>query len=94
MNDTARCIRARVTGRVQGVGFRMATRERAHQLGLQGYVANCLNGEVEVLAYGSPDAVMILVEWLAEGPPEARVENVHVEEADDVWEKPGRFEIR
>ena len=94
MNESTRCVRARVTGRVQGVGYRMATRCRAHQLGLRGRVSNCLNGEVEVLAYGPAEAVMTLVEWLAEGPPAARVENVHVEELDEVLEEPGRFEIR
>lgn len=94
MNDATRCIRARVTGRVQGVGFRMATRSRAHQLGLRGYAANCLSGEVEVLAYGSAEAVDALVEWLSEGPPSARVENVRVEEENEPGEAFSRFEIR
>jgi len=72
----------------------MATRSRAHQLGLRGYAANRPSGEVEVLAYGSADAVGALIEWLAEGPPSARVQDVHVEEADEPAEAFDRFEIR
>ncbi len=94
LDDATRCIRARITGRVQGVGFRMATRSRAHQLGLRGYAANCVSGEVEVLAYGPAEAVEALVEWLSEGPPSARVQDVHVEEADESGEEFSRFEIR
>jgi len=94
LNDAIRCVRARVTGRVQGVGFRMATRSRAHQLGLRGYAANCLSGEVEVLAHGPAEAVEALVEWLSEGPPSARVQDVHIEEANEPVEEFSRFEIR
>jgi len=79
---------------VQGVGYRMATRSRAHQLGLLGHAANCLNGQVEVLAYGSADAVNSLIEWLAEGPPAASVEDVYIEEVDEPFEGTDRFEIR
>jgi acylphosphatase len=94
VNEGTRCVRARVTGRVQGVGFRMATRSRARQLGLRGYVANCPKGEVEVLASGPEDAVRALIEWLAEGPPAARVADVSVEESNSVIEATGQFEIR
>ncbi len=72
----------------------MATRSRAHQLGLRGYAANCLNGQVEVLAYGSTDAVDTLIEWLSEGPSAASVEDVHIEEIDESFEVSDRFEIR
>ena len=72
----------------------MATRSRAHQLGLRGYAANCPNGEVEILALGPADAVERLIEWLAEGPSAARVKGVQVEEVDEISEAVDRFEIR
>lgn len=72
----------------------MATRSKARQLRVQGYAANCLNGEVEVLAYGPAAAVEALIDWLGEGPPSARVEDVRVEVADDSVEEFDRFEIR
>lgn len=65
-----------VSGRVQGVGFRAATRREALRLGLQGHARNLPDGRVEVLAAGEADAVAALVEWLHHGPPSARVEAV------------------
>jgi len=62
-----------VTGRVQGVAFRWATRARAAELGVAGWVRNLDDGRVEVLAEGEEAAVEALVRWLAEGPPAARV---------------------
>lgn len=43
-----------VTGRVQGVGFRWFTQNRARSLGLCGWVRNMPNGTVEVWAEGPP----------------------------------------
>lgn len=65
-----------VTGRVQGVGFRAATREQARALGLRGIARNCADGSVEVLAAGDPQAVESLALWLQHGPPPARVERL------------------
>jgi acylphosphatase len=71
-----------ISGRVQGVGFRAATRRRALQLGLVGHARNLPDGRVEVVAAGAPEAVDALVRWLAEGPPLSRVDAV--EEAGPV----------
>ena len=66
----------RVTGRVQGVGFRWWTRAQALRLGLDGTVRNADDGSVEVQARGPDDAVAELGRLLAEGPPHARVRAV------------------
>lgn len=66
----------RVTGRVQGVGFRWWTRSRATRLGLSGTVRNEPDGSVVVHARGPDDAVQALREWLAHGPPGARVDDL------------------
>lgn len=65
-----------VTGRVQGVGFRAATRDRAQALGLAGWVCNRADGRVELRATGHDDALNSLRDWLADGPPAARVDDV------------------
>ncbi|WP_022976775.1 MULTISPECIES: acylphosphatase [Nevskia] len=66
-----------VTGRVQGVGFRVATRRKAQALGLLGWVRNCPDGSVEGLVAGASfDAVMSLRDWLRRGPPTAQVETL------------------
>ncbi|MGD2055822.1 MAG: acylphosphatase [Gammaproteobacteria bacterium] len=67
------CKRCFVSGRVQGVFFRAATRERALALGVSGYARNLPDGRVEVLACGPREAVEALCHWLQEGPPAARV---------------------
>ena len=68
-----------VKGRVQGVFFRASTRRVAESLGVSGYAINLPNGDVEVLACGSDDAVDRLGDWLQHGPDMARVDNVSVE---------------
>lgn len=70
------CVRFFVVGKVQGVFFRAATRERALQLGLLGYAKNLGDGRVEVVASGDADALAELDAWLHHGPPAARVESV------------------
>ncbi|MDH5833176.1 acylphosphatase [Luteimonas kalidii] len=68
--------RFRVEGRVQGVGFRAATRAQALVLGLRGYARNLADGGVEIVAEGGPDALDALARWLEDGPPTAQVERV------------------
>jgi DNA ligase D-like protein (predicted 3'-phosphoesterase) len=75
-----RAIRALVTGDVQGVGFRVATRRAAQELHLLGWVRNGDDGTVAVHAEGSPDGVEELIGFLREGPPGANVAEVAVEE--------------
>ena len=65
-----------ISGRVQGVGFRYATRQQAGRLGLRGWVRNLSDGRVEILAEGEETAIGALVDACREGPPLARVENV------------------
>ena len=66
----------RISGRVQGVGFRDALRSEALRLGVTGWVRNLADGAVEALAQGDPAAVAALLEWAHRGPPAARVERV------------------
>jgi len=51
MTELAR-LHVTINGRVQGVGFRMATQKQARTLGLVGWVANRMDGSVEVVAEG------------------------------------------
>ena len=76
---TAVRIRAVVTGRVQGVGFRYSTRVEATRLGLSGFARNDGDGTVRVEAEGDEVAVDSLIRWLSQGPPAARVDGVAVE---------------
>lgn len=65
-----------VSGRVQGVGFRFATRRQAAALGVHGWVRNTEDGRVEMLVEGDRAAVDALQAWCQRGPSGARVTNV------------------
>jgi DNA ligase D-like protein (predicted 3'-phosphoesterase) len=72
-------VRAVVRGEVQGVGYRDATRTRARQLGVMGWVRNGEDGDVLVHAEGSGAAVDELVSFLRDGPSGAEVAEVTAE---------------
>ncbi|QAU25159.1 acylphosphatase [Dyella sp. M7H15-1] len=69
-------VRFIVSGRVQGVFFRASARNEALRLGLNGHVRNLVDGRVEVVACGRSEAVHELEQWLWQGPPAARVDDV------------------
>jgi len=71
-------IRAKVTGRVQGVGFRYTTEHAARELGLVGWVRNAPDGSVEVRAQGNEMVLEQFVAFLRKGPRSARVRSVDV----------------
>jgi acylphosphatase len=69
-------LHVRVTGRVQGVGFREACVVEAQAIGVAGWVRDHRDGTVEAWLQGPPVAVQRLLDWMREGPPLARVEGV------------------
>jgi acylphosphatase len=73
------CSRFYVSGRVQGVFFRVSTRDQARALGLVGEVSNLADGRVAVTACGSQQALASLQQWLWQGPPQAVVSDVECE---------------
>ncbi len=78
-------LHVRVTGMVQGVGFRWFVRERARRLGLAGWVRNLSDGSVEVLASGERGQLELLRGELRRGPRGASVDAL-VEVADPATE--------
>ena len=75
-----RAVMVRVTGRVQGVGFRWHTVGRARELGVVGWVRNEPDGSVTTHVEGSDEAVSAMIDWLRVGPPAGRVDEVEVED--------------
>lgn len=73
------CLRCYISGRVQGVGFRYATADKARALGVTGYVRNLPDRRVEALICGDEQAVTALQHWLRQGPPFAQVSDIHCE---------------
>lgn len=52
------CKHFRVTGYVQGVGFRAFVRQLAEELGCRGEVWNCRDGAVELVAEHNIEAIL------------------------------------
>lgn len=74
-------VRIRVSGRVQGVSFRIWTKRQAEKLGLRGWVRNERDGSVTALIAGPETAVASMLELLWEGPRGAAVSSVVSEPA-------------
>jgi acylphosphatase len=70
-----------ISGRVQGVFFRVATKREADSLGVNGWVRNLPDGKVDAVFEGEEDMVKMLIDFCKHGPPRAKVSNV-----DIVWE--------
>ena len=89
MTGEERIVRVTVAGDVQGVGYRAWMEMEARGVGVRGWVRNRLNGDVEALFAGPPDAVAALCAACWRGPRHARVEKVEVVEADSAALGPG-----
>ena len=77
MEDSAQ-LHMNIRGRVQGVFYRVSARAEASRLGLKGWVRNCPDGSVELLAQGPRPLCEELLRYCHEGPPGARVEEIDV----------------
>jgi acylphosphatase len=71
-----RTLQLRITGMVQGVGYRYALQREAARLGVSGWVRNRSDGSVEAVVQGAQQAVDALAAWARRGPPAARVSDV------------------
>jgi acylphosphatase len=84
----------RISGRVQGVGYRDALRREALACGLAGWVRNQRNGSVEALLQGDARSVEDVIAWARRGPPAARVDRVDARPAQGESDRPyAGFEV-
>ena len=71
-----------ISGRVQGVLYRMSARRMADRIGVKGWIRNLPDGKVEAVFEGDEDAVKRMISWCWVGPPGAKVMSIDVE-----WEE-------
>ena len=76
MQNSRERVRLRVTGRVQGVGFRWFVIAEGRRLAMSGWVRNNADGSVELEAEGSAADIQALRNRVAKGPPASRVDGV------------------
>ena len=83
----------RVSGRVQGVGFRDALREEAARASLTGWVRNRSDGTVEAVLQGNPGSVESVIGWARRGPAAAAVTDLKATPPEAAFDRPyERFE--
>lgn len=84
MSEEKDKVRAHViiSGRVQGVFFRANTVRAAEGFGVNGWVRNRRDGNVEAVFEGNKDHVNDAIDWCRHGDPPAAVKDVHVK-----WEE-------
>ncbi|WP_394211956.1 acylphosphatase [Enterovibrio calviensis] len=86
------CIKASVSGRVQGVGFRFHTAHEGLKLSLSGFARNEADGTVTVLMCGDEKNINALLVWLEHGPQTANVTGLTKEQVD--WHAIDGFSIQ
>lgn len=73
-----RTLKGKVSGRVQGVGFRYFVRQQAQTYGVSGYANNLRDGSVEFLLQGEVSKVQSVLDQIHKGPPASSVDDVDV----------------
>lgn len=71
-------VHVRISGRVQGVGFRAWTRSNARKRSLDGWVRNREDGTVEAVFSGPPNMVDDMLRACEDGPLASRVQAIQV----------------
>jgi acylphosphatase len=79
-----KAVHVMISGRVQGVFFRMETLKVAQRCIVSGWVRNLPDGRVEAVFEGPPEKVDQIIDWCKKGPPMAAVADVTIEEMADV----------
>ena len=70
------CVHVFVSGKVQGVGYRFATKRQARIFGINGWVRNLEDKRVEAIFEGDAETVNKMVKWCYKGSVSAEVTGV------------------
>lgn len=73
-----RRVKILVSGRVQGVYFRVFTQNKAKHFNIKGSVRNLPDGRVEIVAEAEHPAIEKFIKWCHKGPITARVDQVDI----------------
>jgi acylphosphatase len=87
-----RCVRVRIEGRVQGVGFRAFIEREAQRIGVDGLVRNRRDGGVEAVFAGTSEPIDAMLDACRRGPRGSRVDMVKV--FDETCDVPSGFVVQ
>lgn len=82
----------KISGKVQGVGFRSSMRRRAKNNNVTGWAKNLENGKLEAVIEGEKEDVAEVMDWARKGPNIAEVEDIQLEEEEPEYLE--TFEIK
>ena len=75
-------VRLTIKGKVQGVFYRATAKDVADLIGVNGWVKNLPNDNVEIIATATEEILQKFINWCKQGPPKAKVDDVNVEELE------------
>ncbi|MGZ8192694.1 MAG: acylphosphatase [Methylobacter sp.] len=76
-----RKVKILVSGRVQGVYFRVFTQNKAKHFAIKGSVKNLPDGRVEIIAEAAENTTIEkFINWCQKGPITARVDEIEIAE--------------
>jgi acylphosphatase len=75
-----RRVKILVSGRVQGVYFRLFTQNKAKHFSINGHTRNLADGRVEIIAEADAMTIEKFIKWCHKGPATARVDHVEITE--------------
>jgi acylphosphatase len=73
-------VKIKITGKVQGIFFRVHVKSFAIRNNITGYAKNINDNALEVLAEGEDNAILNIIEYCKKGPEGAIVEKLDIEE--------------
>lgn len=82
-----------ISGKVQGVFFRLNAKKKAEELGISGWAGNLSDGRVEILVEGEKEKIEELIKWARKGPLFAKVDELEIER-QEFKEEFHSFEIK
>jgi acylphosphatase len=81
-----------ISGKVQGVFFRQASRKMAEKLNIKGWIKNTPDERVEAMITGEENNINDFIKWCKKGPERARVKEVIVSKQEETFFE--KFEVK
>jgi acylphosphatase len=75
-------VNIRIYGKVQGVFFRYNAKKLADKLGVNGWVRNCPDDTVHIMAEGNNDKIKVFINWCRHGPIGSNVRKIEIKEKE------------